>query len=256
MPHVRPRPGIALPLVTLLAIAPVAAQTPESAPALPAGREVIDRYIREIGGREVILGQTSTHAIGTVSLPAAGLVGQMESFQAKPNKALQRTTLPGIGVMEEGFDGNVGWSLSPLTGPSLLEGRQLEQRQFDADFYEELKPSEQYRSITTLEQTTFAERAVYKIRLMKKTGEEDIEYYEVETGLKVGAVSTRESPMGPMQSTTTYTDYRRFGPLLQPSTVRMTVMGTEMVMSVVKVDYGTVDPSVFALPSQIKALVR
>jgi zinc protease len=257
MRQVNSRPGFALPLLTLLALVPAAAQTPQTSPSnLPPAREIIDRYIREIGGRDVILKQTSSHALGTVSLPAAGLAGQMEAFHAKPNKFLQRMTLPGIGIVEDGFDGTIGWSVSPLTGPSLLEGKQLEQRQFDADFFEDLKPAERYRSITTVEKTIFEERPVYKIRLVMKTGEEDLEFYETETGLKVGTITTRESPMGPMQGTTSYADYKQFGPLRQPTTMKVSLMSTQMVMSIAKLEYGTVDPSVFTLPPQIKALVK
>ena len=134
---------------------------------------------------------SSTHATGTVSLPAAGLTGKLEVFHAKPNKFLQRMSLPGIGDIEEGFDGKVGWSLSPMTGPTLLEGKQLEERAFDADFYEELKAAERYSSMTTVERTTFEGRPVYKVRLVKKTGGEDIEFYDIETGLKAGGMVRR-----------------------------------------------------------------
>ncbi len=133
-------------------------------------------------------------------MPAAGLTGKLEAFHAQPNKFVQRMSLPGIGDIEEGFDGTVGWSLSPLTGPTLLDGKQLEQRRFDADFFEDLKASDRYTSITTVEKTTFEGRPAYKIRLVKKGGDEDLEFYDTETGFKIGAVSTRDSPMGPMQS--------------------------------------------------------
>ena len=121
------RPGFALPLLTVLAIAPAAARAPqaEKPAALPAARDIIDRHIKERGGRQAIMARTSTHATGSVSLPAAGLSGKLESFHAKPNKFLQRMSLPGIGDIEEGFDGTVGWSVSPLTGPTLLDGKQL-----------------------------------------------------------------------------------------------------------------------------------
>jgi len=252
------RPGLALPLVAVFAIAPVAATTPagQTSAGLPAARTIIDRHIKEIGGRAVILAQTSTHATGTVSLPAAGLTGKLEAFHAKPDKFVQRMSLPGIGNIEEGFDGKVGWSISPLTGPTLLDGKQLEQRKFDADFFEDLKASDRYASITTVEKTTFEGRPVYKIRLLKKAGDEDLELYDSETGLKVGAISTRDSPMGPMQSTTAWSDYRKFGSLLQPATTKVSVMSTQMILSITGVEYGTVDPSVFTVPAQIKALVK
>lgn len=252
------RPGLALPLVAVFAIAPLAARTPgsQAASELPAARTIIDRHIKEIGGREAILAQSSTHATGTISLPAAGLTGKLEAFHAKPNKFLQRMSLPGIGDIEEGFDGTVGWSISPLTGPTLLDGKQLEQRKFDADFLEDLKAADRYQSITTVERTTFEGRPVYKIRLVKKGGEEDLEFYDSETGLKAGAISTRDSPMGPMQGTTAWSDYKKFGSLLQPATTKVSVMSTQMIMAITSVEYGKVDPSVFAVPAQIKALVK
>jgi len=258
MRQFRFRPGVALSLLALTAVAPLAARSPQapSATPLPAAREIIDRYIKEIGGRAAVLAQTSTKAVGTVSLPGAGVTGKLESFHAKPNRFLQRMTLPGIGTLEEGFDGSVGWSMSPLTGPTLLDGKQLEQRKFEADFYEELKAPDRYQSITTVERTTFAGRPVYKIRLLKKTGEEDTEYYDAETGLKAGEVSTRESPMGSIVGTTTYSDYKPFGPLRQPTTMKVSMMNTEMVLSVLSLEYGTVDPGVFAMPAQIKALIK
>jgi hypothetical protein len=257
--HQIARPGFALPLVAFFAIASLAARAPEQRRAsaeLPPAREVVDRHIKAIGGREAILAQSSTHATGTVSLPAAGLTGKLEAFHAKPNKYLQRLSLPGIGEIEEGFDGTVGWSISPLTGPQLLEGKQLQQQSFDADFYEELKTPDRYQSMTTVEKTPFEGRLAYKIRLLKKTGDEDIEFYDVETGLKAGSISTRESPMGAIQATTVTSDYKQFGTLLQATKMKVTLMGTQMVMSVSAVDYGKVDPAVFVPPAQIKALIK
>jgi len=251
------RPGLALPLAALFAIAPLAArEAGNQANSLPSARSLIDRHIKEVGGREAILAQTSSHATGTVSIPAAGLSGKLDSYHAKPNKFLQRMSLPGIGDVEEGFDGTVGWSLSPLTGPTVLEGKLLEERKFDADFYEDLKSGDRYTSITTVEKTTFEGRPAYRIRLVKKAGDEDIEFYDTETGLKIGAVSTRDSPMGPMQSTTTWSDYRKFGNLLQPATTKVSVMSTQLVMSISSVEYGKVDSAVFSVPAQIKALIK
>ena len=252
------RPGLALPLAAVFAIAPLAARGSgsQSTAELPAARTIIDRHIQEIGGREAILAQTSTHATGTVSLPAAGLTGKLDAYHAKPDKFLQRMSLPGIGDIEEGFDGTVGWSLSPLTGPTLVEGKQLEQRKFDADFYEDLKPGDRYASITTLEKTTFEGRPVFKIRLVRSGGDEDIEFYDSETGLKAGAISTRDSPMGPMQATTAFSDYKKFGSLLHPATTKISVMSTQMVMAITAVEYGKVDPSIFAVPAQIKPLIK
>jgi hypothetical protein len=83
-----------------------------------------------------------------------------------------------------------------------------------------------------------------------------MEFYDVATGLKAGAMSTRESPMGPMLGTTVYSDYQKFGVLRQPTTMKVNLMSQQMIMSIVKLEYGTVDPAVFAVPPQIKALIK
>jgi hypothetical protein len=258
-------------LAALTALSPVSAQAPTPAQApkpappkpaaqadakLPPAREIIDRHIREVGGRDAILAHSSMRIVGTASMPAAGLSGKLEIYHAKPNKFLQRVSFAGLGDLEEGFDGKVGWTTSALTGPILFEGKQLEERAFEAEFYDELKTAERYTSITTLERTTFEERPVYKVRLVKKTGGEDVEFYDIETGLKAGGMATRESPMGPMQGTTAYSDYKKFGVLRQPSTLKMTTLNVQMVMTIAALEYDTVDPAIFTPPPQIKALIK
>ena len=134
-------------------------------------------------------------------MPSAGISGSLEVFAAKPNKTLIRIDLAGVGEVQEGFDGTNGWSISAMTGPTLLDGKALEQRRFDSDFYAEVKAPERYSSITTVERGDFEGRQCYKLRLVRTGGDEEFEFYDVETGLKAGAISTRETPMGPVSGT-------------------------------------------------------
>ena len=88
--------------------APAPAASRSDAP-LPTARTIIDRHIAAVGGRKAIMARSSLHATGTVSIASQGMTGQVELFAAKPNKVLQRITLGGIGGLEEGFDGTIGW---------------------------------------------------------------------------------------------------------------------------------------------------
>jgi hypothetical protein len=272
----RCRPGVAVSILALLAVLPpvqMRAQTaespaprtaqdpttpqpPRSATALPSPRSIIDRHIAAIGGRAAILARTSTHATGTVSIPSAGMTGSVDVFAAKPNKTLLRITLGGIGAIEEGFDGKIGWSLSPMTGPALVQGKELDQKRFDSDFLSDLHADTRYESMTTVEQLDFEGRPCYKVRLVRKGGGEEFAFYDVTTGLKAGSIMTRESPMGPVTATTVETDYRQFGPLLQPSTVKSTAIGLQQIITVTAIEYDTVPPATFEPPAAIKALLK
>jgi hypothetical protein len=177
-------------------------------------------------------------------------------YSAKPNKTLIKITLPGVGDIQEGFDGTVGWSMNPMTGPTLMEGAQLEQRKLDSDFYSGLEPEKRYESITTVEQTTFDGRECYKVRLVRHGGGEDFQFYDVKTGLRAGGIVTRETPMGNMTASSTETDYKPFGGVLQATKMTNTAMNLQQVMTFDTFEYDKVDPSVFALPDPIKALVK
>lgn len=250
-------------VLALVLLAPVgaAAQAPAQAvPApeaeLPAARTIIDRHVAAVGGREAILAISSTHTKGMLSMPANGMSGPIEVFAAKPDKVVTKMSLAGLGEVHEGFDGIVGWGINPMTGPTVATGRELEQRKFDSDFYGELRDPSRFESITTVEQTTFDGRPCYKIRLVKRGGDEDFEFYDVQTGLKAGATVSRMNPMGTISSTIVQTDYKKVGKLLQPMTVKISTMGIEQILTVSSIEYDKVDPKVFELPEAIKALIK
>lgn len=231
---------------------------PKSAAAadLPTARSIIDRHVRAIGGREAVLSHSSTHARGTLSMPMAGMTGELDIYAAKPNRSLVKITLGGVGSVVEGFDGTHGWTLSPMTGPMLLDGRQLEDKRFDAEYHAELKDDARYASMTTLERTEFDGRPCYRVRLQRKSGAEDIEFYDVATGLKAGGITTRETQMGTVTATTVERDYKKFGNLLQATTIRSQFSGMEQVITLTAVEYDSVPASVFEMPAEIKALSK
>jgi hypothetical protein len=78
----------------------------------------------------------------------------------------------------------------------------------------------------------------------------------VKTGLKAGSITTRETPMGTMTATSTETDYKPFGGVLQPTRLSNNVMNLQQVMTFEKIEYDKVEPSVFELPEPIKALIK
>ena len=236
--------------------APATKQTTSESPNLPSARSIIDRHIKAIGGRAAILAHTSSHATGTISMPATGMTGAVDVYAAKPNKTLVKINLGGVGDIVEAFDGTHGWTLQPMTGPMLSQGKELAQKRFDADYYSDLHEDGRYASMTTLEKTTFEGRPCYKLSLTRKEGGEDIEFYDVETGLKAGAVITRETPMGAITATQVHSDYKKFGDVLMPTTMKQTAMTVEQVLKITSFEFDNVPASVFEPPAQIKALIK
>lgn len=262
------RPCRALATVCVVSVAaPAYAQStapipnPQSTTAvadasLPAALTIIDRHIEVVGGRKALAARTSVHTSATVTIPANGITGSIEVYSARPNKSLTKTTLAGIGEISEGFNGTHAWSISPMTGPMLSTGEELAQKAFDSDFDGALNAASRYQKMTTLEKTTFDGRPCYKLSLIRKDGGEDIEFYDVATGLKAGAIVSRKSPMGTVTATVTMSDYKKFGDLMQPAVMKQSVTGVEILTNITAIEYDKVDPAVFEIPAAIKALIK
>jgi len=229
--------------------------TPQVAPSL-AAHAVYERLVEALGGRAALERYSSAHAVGTFSVPAQGIEGDLEVFTAAPNLLAVRVEIPAFGTVTTGYDGEVGWSMNPAMGPMVLDGNQLQQMRQQADFFGPLNMEAYVDSAEVVGEEQFEGTMCQKVRVVTKWGEEYFEFYDVATGLAIGNIRSQESPMGPMETTTVVSDYKDFGGILAPTRTVQRAMGMEQIISVTSVDYSAVDPAVFALPEAIKALVK
>jgi hypothetical protein len=257
--HLAPR-ALRLAAAALLAsAAPLAAQAAAPADALPPAQQLIDRYAEAVGGRAKILSHSSLRATADVEMPAVGLKGSMEMFAAKPNRSFVRMDFPGMGATTTGYDGTVGWMVNPLQGPSLAEGEALEYMRETADFHEalaQLPDPARYASIETVERTEMGGRPCWKVKLVRPSGRESFNCYDVENGLLVGMVRTQESAMGNMETTTVLSDYKEFGGIRMATKSVTSMMGQQMVAATRTVELDTVQPSQLEPPAEIRTLIQ
>jgi hypothetical protein len=247
---------VALLSVSWSAQAPAAKAPAAAAPAeLPDARTIVDRHIKAIGGRDAILAHKSMHASGTLSIPASGISGPVDIYGLAPDHVLVRTSVPGIGEIVDAYNGAYAWSISPMTGPALKSGKELEQTKLDADFYSELRDPKKY-TMKTVEKLAFDGRDCYKVSVKRVDGSEDFDFYDVATGLRAGSINTRETQMGTMTVSNVESGYKKIGPLTQATVLTQKIMGVEQKITIESVEYDKVDPTVFEPPAAIKALIK
>jgi hypothetical protein len=222
---------------------------------LPSGREIIARHVEAIGGEEAYRSVRSVLARGRWEIPAQRIVGALELQSARPNKLLYRVTVPGIGRIENGYDGKVGWSLSPIAGPELLTGQQLSEAADEAWFDGTLHLPQHVREVTTLSLDMFDNRQAYRVRVVFTSGNEQIEYFDAETGLQIGTESVRATPQGNVPTVNILRDYKQFGPVLQATSFVQRALGFEQIVTITSCEYDTVASDAFAVPAEVKALL-
>ncbi|MCL4212434.1 MAG: hypothetical protein KJZ74_00840 [Gemmatimonadales bacterium] len=247
LPLVLRRP---LSMTLLLLAAPLGAQ------GLPTAQSLAARHDSLVGGRATLEAHQSVRMIGSFSLAAAGIDAPLEILKVRPNKYLFRTSMGQLGELLSGYDGRTAWVIQPGQGPVILDGEQAAQVAEQGDFFGDLHDTTKFESMETLEETEFEGRRAYKVRLARRNGTVVHEYFDVATGLSAGGSMSVPTPLGPMEMVTVLSDYREFGGMRVATRVVQKNPQFEVVLSIVSVEFDTIDPSAVALPESVKALVK
>jgi hypothetical protein len=236
--------------------APAAASAAPKPAALPSAAEVLQRYRAAIGGDAALKKHAARTETGSFEISGQGMKGDLKVVAQAPDKMHQWIMLPGLGNLEQGYDGTIGWSIDPAVGPRLLEGKELDQLKYAADFYQDLHDPTKYASMTVVSRGPFEGEDCYEVRLVRTSGFELTEFFSTKTGLMVGVKMNATMQMGSVPVMTTLGEYKPFGGVLTATMSHQKMMGLESVMTINSVSFDPVDPKVFDLPPQIAALVK
>ncbi len=239
------RPGrlraIAGAVLALLTAMPVAAQD------LPPAREVLDRYVEAIGGREAVLASFASRTVGDFEIVGAGISSAFEVIVDQPGLMVTNIDISGFGASRSGFDGTVAWSIDPFQGPMILAGDQLAEVRGQTDPLFAVRDASLFDSVETVSRMEMNSVPCFRVRLAWKSGLQSFDCYAVETGLLVATVSAGGA-------STTLSDYREAGGILSPMRMEVDAMGMRQVVSISSVTFGDIDPGAFELPTEIRAL--
>lgn len=228
------------------------------AQALPTVTEILDRHITAIGGREAALSVSSIQQRGTLEMAAMGISAEVTMMAAKPNKSSMLMSIPGLGEIQQGFNGEIAWSNDPMSGPRLAEGEELAARKASANFEEAfgIYDMEKFTSITVVEKTLFGGEDAYKVEFVRKVGPKVLTYYSVATGLYIGSQTSIVSPMGTVDVNAVASDYKQFGKLKLPTRIAQQQAGQDVVITLNDVKFDEVKDDAFAVPAAVQALIK
>jgi hypothetical protein len=142
-----------------------------------------------------------------------------------------------------------------VSGPELLSGRQLSETADEAWFDGLLRPPSRVRELTTIARAEFDSRPAFKVKVVFASGNEQYDYFDVETGFQIGTEAERATPQGVVPTVNILRDYRKFGRLMHATTFVQRALGFEQVVTVTSCEYDVVPDSAFEPPPEVKALI-
>lgn len=224
--------------------------------ALPSARAIVDRFVEVTGAAELVEKHDSMQTTGTFAIPSQGMSGKLQIQAKAPNLMLVRIEIVGFGEVLQGYDGKVGWTMDPASGPSLSEDMALAQLEDQANYYSSLYRAEDLESLELIGKEDFGGTEAYRIQSVSKRGVASTLFFSVESGLLIGNESVQYSPMGEIPTRSTISEYKDFGGVLVPTRTEQSMMGMQQVITIDSVSFEPIDDAAFALPEAVAGLVE
>lgn len=188
--------------------APVQPAAPKTDEKLPTGKEVLAKYVEVTGGKAAYEKIKTRVSEGTFELKPMGMKGTLKMFQQAPGSMSLAIEIEGMGTIVQGNDGKHAWGSDPMQGARLLDGKELEESNRQAQLAAELQPDIIYKSIECVGIEKIGDIDCYKVEMVTKGDSKRTSYYSKADGLLVRLDMTIDSPMGEVKATTTMDDYR------------------------------------------------
>lgn len=196
---------------------------PSSPEPLPSVIEILDRYVRALGGAGALQKITSRSAKGS-RIGADGVLVPEEVHQKAPDKLLTVTSYPNV-VFSNGFNGTVVWGHSSREGATPLPEQIVVQMKREAVFYKELKTPELYSNLTVVGRVPVADADAYVIQAKPVDGPVEKLFFDVRSGLLVRRYAESDTVLGKFPLQTDYEDYREVDGIKQPFLIRWSMPG-------------------------------
>ena len=200
---------------------------PEAAPATPGAAtptvdQILDRYLRALGGKESLAKLTTRVSRGS-RVGADGVLVPEEVYQKAPNKMLVVTTYPNVALSVR-FNGERGWG-GEKDKVNEVAGEELAELAREATFSKEISLKEMYSSMQLAGKASIGDKEAYVIEATSRSGLTEKLYFDTQTGLLVRRYRESKTVLGPFPLQMDFEDYQVVDGVKIPLTLRWSMPG-------------------------------
>lgn len=223
---------------------------------VPSGEKVLELSLERSGGAAAFSKLKSAVMTGTVELAGHNIKGPVTVYQQN-GKSYTAIEMPGIGKIEEGFDGDTAWEANALQGPRIKQGEERAAMARSSRISMLNSWRDLYTDARTLGSEDVNGKQAWKVEMTPKEGKPEILDFDKESGLLVRSSETIITPLGAIPVQAEMSDYRMVDGIMTPFTMTQRAMDQVMVMHFDKVTYNAAIPADrFDLPPSVKALSK
>jgi len=180
----------------------------------------------------------------------------VSGVQRRPNQVVMTITVPGLGEMKQGFDGTTAWASDPMSGPRLMTDAESKQIKDGSDMAAMGRSPALFAKIEPAGETTVDGDVADCIKLTWKSERVTTECFSRTTALMIESRAKSVTPQGEIETVSRMYDYKPVGGVLMPHRIENQMMGMTQKIVITEMEAGPVDPKLFELPPEIKALKK
>jgi zinc protease len=227
---------------------PAASVSAPTAPALTAD-QILENYIKAIGGRENWKKLTTRISTGTIDVPAMNLSGLVTVREKAPNRSIFTVNFNGA-VFQQGFDGTIGWSDDPQNGLREQAGDELAETKRDSDFYHPLDLKQIYSKMTVTGTDKIDDRDAYVVEASSGDLGTDKIYFDAQSGLVLRIVGQHHTMEGRATFTEDFSDFREVDGIKLPYTVHQESASSTFTIKFTEIRHNeAIEDAAFAKPA-------
>jgi len=219
----------------------------EAKPVFPPADQLLDRYLRAIGGAEALQKVSSRVQKGTLTA-FGGQHFPVDVYSKAPEKRLSVTHLPN-GDSVTAFDGQQGW-LSVPGRLHMMSAAENAAARLDADLYFPLHVKTLYEKFRVDAGEKIDGRDTYAV-IGRTEGKPPLRlYFDKESGLLLRFIRYAETPLGRNPTQIDYADYRDANGVKVPFRWTLSRPGNQFTIQVEQLQQNVpVDDVKFAAPA-------
>jgi hypothetical protein len=222
---------------------------------LPSADKLLQLSLERSGGAQAIAKAKNAVMTGTVEMAGHNITGPVELYQ-EGSKSYTVITVPGIGKMEEGFDGETAWDMNALQGARIKDGEEKANIERSSKISVLSSWRDYYKQAKTVGSEDVGGKPAWKVEMTPKEGKPEVFYFDKDTMLLVRTTAIVATPLGEIPVEAMMGDYRVVDGIKTPFTMTEKAMSQVMVMKFDKVQYNVpIAADRFDLPPAVKALV-
>lgn len=220
--------------------------------------EIIEKSIAAMGGRAAFDKIKSRQLTGTASIstPQGDIPATFEQILAAPNKSrvLIKADLAQFGmgemVIDQRFDGSVGYVMDPMQGNREMTGTQLEGMKANAFPHPFLSYKAMGMAVTLNGKEQVNARPAFLLTFEPSTGTPIKQYIDTETFMPLRTTMTVDVPqMGTMDQNVDASDIRDLDGVKVPYTLKIVNAAQTLTLTFSKIEHNVaVDEKLFVKP--------